>query len=75
MLPDDAWMLGFASDHVAAPKCVCERHCHRSGGDRSAHETRRAGAMDQSEWGSGLDLGAEFLGSDDSEMGPLSVWG
>ena len=47
MLPDDAWMLGFASDHVAAPKCVCERHCHRSGCDRSAHETRRAGGMDQ----------------------------
>jgi hypothetical protein len=26
-------------------------------------------------WGSGLALGAEFLGSDDSEMGPLSVSG
>ena len=61
MLPDDAWMLGFASDHVAAPKCVCERHS----------PSGRYGSIFYSEWASGLALAAEFLGSEDSEMGPL----
>jgi hypothetical protein len=40
---------------------VGERHRHWRCGDRSAHKIRR---------GSGVALGAEFRGSDFSEVGP-----
>lgn len=43
LLPDDAMDIGICIRPCCRAERVGERHCHRSNGDRSAHETRRVG--------------------------------
>jgi SPW repeat len=66
------WIFGFVSDHAAAPNAWVSGIVIGVVAILSAHKIRRVGGMDQSRArpvGSGVALGAEFRGSEFSEMG------
>jgi hypothetical protein len=74
LLPDDAMAIGICIRPCCGAERVSERHCHRPQRSRNS-PSGRYGSISYLGWGFWSLLGAEFRGSDDSEMGPLSASG